>query len=247
MVEVVDQPDVRPVIGDADQFDAVAAVGRGGGLELRLQQRDGLVGGVRTQRVVERGRKPGRLVRRIVPGEIGDAEGREHARPPPSALRGARRRASASAAIAPAAKPAPHRIGRPALAQHADLERQPDAPAPTSASAIAISSDALPPPRRRHRAGQPAVHEIAGDDRQQRAEHEGRIRRPAVQRHARQQFVHQMEDRRVPAERVEQRQHHRHREEADLARPQSPAHQAEAEHRDDRPARRSRSGRRSAR
>ena len=44
MIEAVDQPDVRPVIGDADQFDAVAAVGRGGGLELGLQQRDGFVG-----------------------------------------------------------------------------------------------------------------------------------------------------------------------------------------------------------
>ena len=43
MVEVVNEPDVRPMIGDADQFDAVAAVGRGGGLELGLQQRDGFV------------------------------------------------------------------------------------------------------------------------------------------------------------------------------------------------------------
>ena len=38
MVEVVDQADVRPVVTDADQFDAVAPVGRGRRGELRLEQ-----------------------------------------------------------------------------------------------------------------------------------------------------------------------------------------------------------------
>ena len=80
MIEVVNEPDVRPVIGDADQLDAVAAIGRGGGLELRLQQRDGFVRGVRTQRVVLRGLQPGQLVRRVVPAEIGDAEDGQHGR-----------------------------------------------------------------------------------------------------------------------------------------------------------------------
>jgi hypothetical protein len=56
MVEVVNEPDVRPMIGDADQFDAVAAIRRRGSFSLSSAA-DGFVGGVGTQRVL-RGFKP---------------------------------------------------------------------------------------------------------------------------------------------------------------------------------------------
>ena len=91
---------------------------------------------------------------------------------------------------------------------------------------------ALPPQQRRECIGQPAVNEIAGDDRQQRAEYEGRVRRPTEKQHARNQVVHQMKGRGVSAERIEQHQHHGHAEKANLARPKQSAHHAEAKHRD---------------
>ena len=77
----------------------------------------------------------------------------------------------------------------------------------------------LPSPQRRQRAFQKAMDQIAGDDRQQRAEHEGRVRRTPEQSHAGQKLVQQVKQRRVFAERVEQRHHGRDREEADFARP----------------------------
>ena len=46
MVEIVYEPDVRKMVGDADQFDTVAPVGSGCGVELGFQQRDGFIFGV---------------------------------------------------------------------------------------------------------------------------------------------------------------------------------------------------------
>ena len=188
MIEVVDQPDVRPMVGDADQFDAVAAVGRGGGLELRLQQRDGLVRGVRAQRVVERGRQPGRLVRRIVPGEIGDAEGREH---------GCRReRAARRRGVAPARarRSRLRQIRRPTGSAAPALCSMPTRSASPTAIAISTTAIAISSARCHRRgggivAGQPAVHEIARDQspaaRRTRRSHPpagGTASRPAARR-----------------------------------------------------------------
>ena len=75
--------------------------------------------------------------------------------------------------------------------------------------------------------------QIAAADRQHQAERKRRIRRTAIERHAGQDLVHRPKRRRVLAERVEQRQHQHRGEEADFARPQQAAHDAETDHRDD--------------
>ena len=77
------------------------------------------------------------------------------------------------------------------------------------------------------------MDEIARDHRDQRDQHEGGIGRPAVERDAGQEVVHQMEGRRIGAERVEQHQRRGDGEEPDLARPGDAADKAEGHQHDD--------------
>ena len=143
MIEVVDQPDVRPMIGDADQFDAVAAVGRRGGLSFAFSRVtvSSLVWAAAPRSAT--GCKPGRLVRRVVPAEIGDAERGQHRgrgerapRCEPARQRqhrDRRRRQSRCPRGSAARRSAARRRGAPARQR-----------SPTSATAIAISARALP-------------------------------------------------------------------------------------------------------
>ena len=71
------------------------------------------------------------------------------------------------------------------------------------------------------------MDEIAGDHRDQGNQHEGGIGRTAIERHVGQQVVHQVEGRRIRAERVEQHERRGDGEESDLARPGEAANEAE--------------------
>ena len=73
------------------------------------------------------------------------------------------------------------------------------------------------------RVAEQAMRAVAGEDGGERADQERRVRRPAIEADAGQQLVEQAEHRRVPAERVEQRDAGGDGEEADLARPQPAA------------------------
>ncbi len=77
VVEIVREREIRPVIVDADQLDAIAPVGRRGGGEPRLEQAHGLIAGVLAQRLETLGRQCRRDVRSVVPGEIAGHEGRD--------------------------------------------------------------------------------------------------------------------------------------------------------------------------
>ena len=77
------------------------------------------------------------------------------------------------------------------------------------------------------------MHEIAAHDGDQETDDEGRVGRASKQVDARQDIEHQAEDRRVPAESVKHHHHERRREEANVARPQQPAEDADAENQDD--------------
>ena len=76
MLATLDQADVRPVICDPDQLDAVAVV-RLLRREALLDQRDRLVFGVVAQRVEIGGRQAGRAMWGVVVSEIGGGEGGE--------------------------------------------------------------------------------------------------------------------------------------------------------------------------
>ena len=78
------------------------------------------------------------------------------------------------------------------------------------------------------------MDQITADDRKQRAEDEGGVGRATKQTHPGKEVVEQAKSRRVPAEPVEQDQHHRDGEEADVARPRHAAHHAERQHGDER-------------
>ena len=90
-------------------------------------------------------------------------------------------------------------------------------------------TDALQTARGRHRAGEPAMDEITGNQRDQRDQHEGGVGRTAVEGHRGQQVVHQLERRRVSTERVKQHQGRSDGEDPDLARPRKAADKAEGQ------------------
>ena len=169
--------------------------------EALLDQRDRFVARVRPQRVVARGRQAGRFMRRVVPGEIGGGEQRRAAR------RGDRR-----AGVETARDDAARRPRRRAKTEAGHDRRQRTCRMPTvvTASQTATPTIAAHDARSRRcaaagsRAARPVSQrctQIAGHDRDQRAEHEGRVGRPAEQLHAGHQLVHHAEHRRVPAER----------------------------------------------
>ncbi len=204
------------MIVDADQLDAVTPVRRRGGGEPRLEQADRLVVRALTERRETRGRQRRRLVRSVVPTQIDRHECRHErdCRQWPAGVPllrqhhhrdGRRGEDDCGRDRGPRQAPTHHRMRQPKRAcdecdRNEDFER------------------ALPAACRRHRTGEPAMHEVAGDDGNERDQHEVGVRRPAVEIDRRQHVVHQVEGGGVTAEIVEQHQHSRDGEEPDLTR-----------------------------
>ena len=215
------------MIADADQLDAVAPVGRRGGREPRLEQAHGLVGGVLAQRVV---------ATRAAARSIRAARCSRRDRATCSAATSATAMIGAATSIRRSSRQHRDGCGREHDAGHHRQDRRPDADhrmrerercrdQPGRAGDL---ERALQARRPRHRPGEPAMHQVAGDEGHERDQHEGRVGGPAVERDRRQEVVHQQEGRRIGAERVEQHQRRRDGEEANLAREGDAADEAEA-------------------
>ena len=78
------------------------------------------------------------------------------------------------------------------------------------------------------------MHQITPEHGKQRADQEGRVGRPAKQRHAGDELIHRAKCRGVPAEPVKRGDERRDAEEADIARPGEAAHEPETDQHDKR-------------
>ena len=193
MIEAVNQAQVRPRIGDADELDAIAPIGRCGGGKPRLEKPDRFVGGVGTQRVVDGGRQPGRFVGRIVPGKVRGGEGGEQAC-------GRERR------VAPAARERQHAKRGKRKGNAGEDRRGRDGKLPgcdrggdridDNSGRQVDAYDPLRARRRLDRVRQAPMHQIAGQHGKQRTDQERRIGRPPEQRHAGNKLVDRAKHRR---------------------------------------------------
>ena len=159
----------------------------------------------------------------VVVGEVDRGDAGEHAPPPAAGWCARRGIAQISAAVAAANETSAAASGSESRGTRPSQSARPAAS--TNASPrVAAATIAVWRAESARGSRQQPVRAVARKDRAQRADQERRVRRPAVEVHARQSRVEHAEHRRVPAERIDQGHAGGAGEEADLARPQLPAH-----------------------